>query len=398
MRLHETLRAIAAQQPDAPCLPGHTWSSFVGALPPPRPGTHPATDLLELLSGGLPIPPEATPYERDRLLADLAHPTEAFWLLTTSGSLGEPRRVALSEEAVMWNARAHADALALPFGVRTLVLSSLTHAFPLVAVALATLLRGGSLAWLPGSFTPKAFMSQEGIGYAAVPLPLLRLLALRNPDAKGLPPIMSVGAAPVAPDELESLMKWAARGGSRLYHTYGLTEAGPRVATLTPDDGRHDTVGKPLPGIEVQVREGEIWIKTPSRMLGYYPDVDDDEWLATGDLGTFDGFLKITGRRKDVIVAGGVTIWAREVEEALEADARVAVAAVVGRAHPVYGEVPVAFVEGALTPEEALAGLTGRLSRPKLPHQVVVLPALPRTPLGKVDKQQLREAACEASR
>jgi acyl-CoA synthetase (AMP-forming)/AMP-acid ligase II len=108
--------------------------------------------------------------------------------------------------------------------------------------------------------------------------------------------------------------------------------------------------------------------------------------------------LIITGRRKDVIVAGGVTIWAREIEEALEADPRVTVAAVVARPHPAYGEVPVAFVEGAISPEEALAGLTARLARPKLPHQVVVLAALPRTPLGKVDKQQLREAACGASR
>jgi O-succinylbenzoic acid--CoA ligase len=242
---------------------------------------------------------------------------------------------------------------------------------------------------------------EEGIGYAAVPPPLLRLLAARNPDARDLPPIMSVGAAPVAAGELARWVAWAARAGCRLYHTYGLTEAGPRVATLAPEDmpSRAHTVGKLLPGIDVSIRDGEIWLRTPSRMLGYYPDSDPDPWLPTGDLGRLeDGFLIITGRRKDVIVAGGVTIWAREIEEALEADPRVTVAAVVARPHPAYGEVPVAFVEGAISPEEALAGLTARLARPKLPHQVVVLAALPRTPLGKVDKQQLREAACGASR
>ncbi|MDB5095636.1 MAG: AMP-dependent synthetase [Cyanobacteria bacterium RYN_339] len=439
------LAAIAAHQPDAPCLGDQGWQAFIDAvglhaaaltadggrvvvldLPP---GPAQVRVLLGAIAAGalpLPLPPGVPPFERECLLAGLdvarvlitepvdplpagpQRPPGPALLLATSGSSGQPKRVALTESGLLWNAGAHADALALPAGVRTLVTSPLAHAFPLVAQVLATLLRGGSLAWPTGAFTPRGFMRQvaaDGIGYAALAPALLRLLVERNPEAQDLPPILSVGAAPVAAAELSAWVAWAARGGCRLYHTYGLSEAGPRVATLDPEDvpAKAHTVGRPLPGLQVRVEAGELWISSPSVMAGYYPGLAGkapDGWLPTGDLGHLDedGFLVVSGRLKDMVVCGGVSIWAPELEDALAADPRVVEAAVVARPHAAYGEVPVAFVVGALTPEQALAGLTERLGRAKLPHQIVVLPALPRTALGKVDKRQLREAACEASR
>lgn len=459
MTLHARLERLAASQPDAPCLPGLTWQAFFGAVAAlaarlaPFAGQVVAVAAPEgpeqaialvgtLLSGAvaLPLPPNTPTAERERLLAGLAvalildTPTPdlppGIWsppsgdapalLLATSGSTGEPKRVAHRTDGLVWNALAHADAIGLPAGARTLVTSSLAHAFPLVAQLLATLLRGGSVHWPAGAFTPRAFTRQveaDAIGYAALPPILLRLLAARNPDAAGLPPLLSVGAAPIPADEFVTLATWAARGGSRLYHTYGLSEAGPRVATLAPEDlpAKAHTVGRPLPGVAIRVvaegrdvppgEPGEVWLKSPSTMAGYYPayaGLAADGWLPTGDLGRLDadGFLQIEGRLKDVIVCGGVTIWAREIEDALVADPLVAEAAVVARPDAAYGEAAVAFVvpRAPVTPADVLSGLTERLSRPKLPHEVVVTAALPRTTLGKVDKARLREAACGGSR
>jgi acyl-CoA synthetase (AMP-forming)/AMP-acid ligase II len=394
-----------------------------------------------LLSGAvvLPLPANATAHERERLLDGLdvaALITEplpgdlapAAWvppraedialLVGTSGSTGRPKRVALRYGGLCWNARAHADALSLPEGVRTLIISPLYHAFPLVAQVLATWLRGGAIGFLGGVFTPRGlikYCETQAIGYAALTPTTLQLLRERCPVAP-LPDVLSVGAAPVAAQELIAAEAWARANGAPLYHTYGLSEAGPRVATLGPDDiaRRPGSVGRPLPGVEVAIRhpesgelaegEGELWLRSPSLMAGYYPELDGLEaggWLRTGDLATCDaeGFLTITGRLKDVIVSGGTNVSLREIEDALLLDGRVSAAAVVGVAHAVYGEVPRACLvtTGALTRQDVLSHLTGVLSRHKLPHEILFLSDLPRTALGKVDRAKLKELPCEAS-
>jgi acyl-CoA synthetase (AMP-forming)/AMP-acid ligase II len=109
--------------------------------------------------------------------------------------------------------------------------------------------------------------------------------------------------------------------------------------------------------------------------------------------------LTLTGRLKDVIVTGGINVSLREIEEALLLDARVAEAAVVAVPHAIYGEVPraVLVAKEPLARQEVLAHLSGVLSRYKLPQEILFLPDLPRTALGKVDKSKLKELSCEAS-
>jgi fatty-acyl-CoA synthase len=453
-----TLEAHAAAHPEAPCLlgpEGADWGTFVArvrrlaaafAVDQGRvvafamaDGPRAVEHLVACLVSGaiaFPLPPSATAHERTRLLegldvarlvespiegheADWALPesTDISLLVGTSGSTGRPKRVALRHGGLAWNALAHAEALGLPEGARTLVVSPLYHAFPLVAQVLGTLLKGGAIGFLGGTFTPRGLLkvlAAEQIGYAALTPTTLRLLRERCPEA-ALPPILSVGAAPMAPDELVAAEAWARANGAALYHTYGLSEAGPRVATLGPKaiPAHPASVGQLLPGIEARLvdpvtgqpaaGEGELWLKSPSQMAGYFPEMEGigpDGWLRTGDMARLDdGVLTLTGRIKDVIVTGGINVSLREIEEALLLDPRVAEAAVVAVPHAVYGEVPraVLVAKAPLVRQEVLSHLTGVLSRHKLPQEILFLSDLPRTALGKVDKSKLKELSCEAS-
>ncbi|MFN3431046.1 MAG: class I adenylate-forming enzyme family protein, partial [Candidatus Sericytochromatia bacterium] len=393
-----------------------------------------------MMSGAIafPLPAGATAPEREAALAGLdvalllesalgEDAPDALWLppsaddvallVGTSGSTGRPKRVALRYGGLAWNALAHAEALELPDGVKTLIASPLYHAFPLVAQLLATWLKGGAVGFLGSAFTPRGLLKRieaDGIGYVALTPTSLRLLRERCPEAT-LPPILSVGAAPMPAGELMAAAAWAGANGAAFYHTYGLSEAGPRVATLGPDDlDRHPaSVGRLLPGVEVRLvdpetgldaeDEGELWLRSPSLMAGYHPALDGlepDGWLRTGDRARLaDGILTLTGRLKDIIVSGGTTVSLREIEEALLLEPRVLEAAVVGVPHPIYGEVPRACLvaQGPITRQETIHHLAGLLSRHKLPQEVVFLSDLPRTALGKVDKAKLKELPCEAS-
>lgn len=457
MSLHAWLARYAAETPHAPCLlDAYPWAAFearvraaAAALAPHRgrvvavqmpEGPELALTLVATLVSGaiaLPLPATATAYERERILVGLdvaclltqapasaprpldpPDDADVALLVATSGSTGRPKCVALRYGGLAWNASAHAESLNLPVGVRTLILSPLHHAFSLVALLLGTLARGGAAGWLDGTFTPRAWQrrcAEAAIDYAALTPTHLRLLQARLQPGTALPRVLSIGAAPLTPQELQAAAVWAVAGGSWLYHTYGLTEAGPRVTTLDPEGiaVRPSSVGRALPGVALRVVDGdreapanclgEVQIKSPSVMAGYYPQpaVLHDGWLPTGDSGYLDaeGYLHVRGRLKELIVSGGVNVAPREIEEALLLESRVAEAAVVAQPDALYGEVPHAYVvlRDAATSEELLAHLAGLLSRSKLPHAIRIVADLPRTALGKVDKQKLKEGRCEAS-
>lgn len=449
---HLWLAERARQAPSAPCLLGletGDWATVWARLEVARAryapdrgrvvafsledGPEAAIELVGCLMSGaiaFPLPKQATAHEQERLLAglDVARRIESLelpkpagapgsypedrdvaLLVATSGSTGTPKRVAQTYGGLWWNARTHAESLNLDAATRTLIVSPLYHAFPFVALLLGTLAVGGAVDFL-GAFTPKSLLRRvatSDINYVALSPTALRLLIERDKGEMPLPAVLSVGAGPMPAAELAAAGRWAAGRGSQLYHTYGLSEAGPRVATLAPADllaGHEASVGRPFSGVEVRIMpDGEVWLRSPSVMAGYYPEgggLAEDGWLPTGDRGRLDaeGFLILEGRLKDVIVTGGVTVSAREVEEALLADARVVEAAVVGMPDPVYGEVGRAFVvtRTPTTGPELMTHLTGLLSRHKLPHRIELVSALPRTALGKVDKGRLKEAACEA--
>jgi acyl-CoA synthetase (AMP-forming)/AMP-acid ligase II len=219
---------------------------------------------------------------------------------------------------------------------------------------------------------------------------------------------MVSGGAPTPPAVIERFERTT---GWELIHAYGLTETGPvlTVNRVLPSEGldpaeraaRLGAAGTPLPGVRLRTdAEGEIEARTAKALSGYWKregsELDADGWLATGDGGSFeDGMLRITDRKKDVIVSGGENISSLEVESALHDHPDVAEAAVIGIPHERWGETPLALLvmrEGAsLDPEALAAHCRERLAGFKCPTAFEARDELPRTATGKVQKFVLRE-------
>jgi malonyl-CoA/methylmalonyl-CoA synthetase len=195
-----------------------------------------------------------------------------------------------------------------------------------------------------------------------------------------------------------------------------MTETG--INTSNPYDGERvpGSVGLPLPGVELRVVDpengapvgadtvGMIEVRGPNLCKGYWrlPEKTREEFRAdgffvTGDLGRIDGngYVWIVGRGKDLIITGGLNVYPKEVEEAIDALPGVVESAVVGLPHPDLGEGVTAVVvraDAALDEAAVLDALRGRLARFKTPKRVLFAPELPRNVMGKVQKALLRQS------
>jgi fatty-acyl-CoA synthase len=213
-----------------------------------------------------------------------------------------------------------------------------------------------------------------------------------------------------APTPAAVIERFERSTGWELIHAYGLTETGPvlTVNRVLPSEAlepaerarRLTAAGSPVPGVRLRVdEEGEIHARTAKATAGYWKregtGPGPDGWLATGDGGTLeDGVLRITDRKKDVIVSGGENVSSLEVEAVLHGHPDVVEAAVVGVPHERWGETPKALLvlrEGAaLDPEDLAAFCRERLAGFKVPTSFEARDALPRTATGKVQKFALR--------
>jgi long-chain acyl-CoA synthetase len=335
-------------------------------------------------------------------------------LLFTGGTTGASKGVMLTHRNIAANAEAAVEASEVGEGEVALTALPLAHAYGIL-VAAAGLFRAGKgvlLRW----FEPAAFLEaipRFGVGRVAVVPTMLQFLLqmpLEDHDLSSLRVVTS-GAAPLP---IEVIREWERRTGSLVLEGYGCTEATAAIAVNRPGMLRKEgSVGTPVPGVEVRVvdpegREvppgetGEICCRGPSVMPGYWRQEDETArvlrggWLHTGDVGRVDedGYLYVVERIKDVIIRGGINIYPRDVEEALAEHPAVAMAGVVGRPDPVYGEQAVAFVTlrpgQEATEEEILAFVEERLGKPKRPVEVRVMGSLPLTPVGKVARKELR--------
>jgi fatty-acyl-CoA synthase len=212
------------------------------------------------------------------------------------------------------------------------------------------------------------------------------------------------------------LETWLDRGVTVL-QGYGLTEAAPNVLCVPAEYATRKTgsAGKPYLHVQVRLREdgeprgvrlnnaGELLVRGPSVFTGYWRNpaatraaLDDDGWLATGDIAErdADGFYWIRGRSKDMYISGGENVYPAEVEEVLVSHAKIVEAAVVGVPDERWGETGLAFVvlrPGAeATDEELIAYCRERLARYKVPAHFRTIAELPRLTSGKLDKVSLR--------
>lgn len=337
-------------------------------------------------------------------------------LIYTSGTTGSPKGVMLTHANLTAMCESIIDAFEMTSADRCLLVLPLFHANAIVLSTLTPLLAGASTFIAPKFAVDTFFPFVEKFRptyFSAVPTVYSMLDAI-SPDDQ--PDVSSIrfaigGAAPMAAELIERI---ESRYGFPLIEGYGLSE-GTCASAINPLHGvrKPGTVGLPLSGQEIRilgsngesVRQGEIGEVTiggPNVMAGYLGKPEEtakvlvDGRLRTGDVGYLDtdGYLVLVDRIKDMIIRGGENLYPKEIETALYHHEDVLEAAVVGRADPVYGEVPVAYVTlrsgSPLTGEVLFDVCRKTLSKFKLPVEIITRESLPKNAVGKLDKPALR--------
>jgi acyl-CoA synthetase (AMP-forming)/AMP-acid ligase II len=340
-------------------------------------------------------------------------------LIYTTGTTGNPKGVMLSHRNLLFIAAVSSTLRGLTPNDRAWGVLPITHVYGLASVMLGTLYAGACLYLCP-RFTPdallKAVRDDQLTILQGVPAMYARLLETLGGAETRLPSqlrFIYAGGSPLPPSlktEVEKLF------GLPLHNGYGLTETSPTVSQTRLDTPRDDTsVGQVIPGVEVRVvledggdaapgANGELWVRGPNVMLGYYQEPEltaaamrPDGWIDTGDVARRDddGALFIVGRTKELIIRSGFNVYPLEVETVLNAHPAVTQSAVVGRGAADGNEEVVAFVEldprHQVSEQELLQYLAGQLSPYKCPSEVIIMKNLPAAATGKILKGQLRE-------
>lgn len=354
-------------------------------------------------------------------ISSLPKPNDVALVLMTSGSTGRPKIVPLSHRNVCRSAFEVATSLELSAKDRCLLMWEQFHIGGLVDLLLAPLTSRGSIIATSGFDASLFFDLLDGrqpTWYQAVPTTLGELV--RTAEKKGLARVPSslrfirCVAAALSPQTME---RASSTFEVPIVRTFGMTEAGPLITStpLKPVAEKPRSVGKPIgtkicifgpngAPLEIGV-EGEVGIKGSNVFSGYEgnPEANStsfrDGWFLTGDIGYVDaeGDLVLTGRIKQMINRGGEKISPQEVDDALQSHPSVMEAACFAIAHPTLGEDIAAAVvlRSEVAPLELRRFLSERLSSFKVPQQIAMLDALPRNPVGKIDRLQLAQRSHE---
>jgi cyclohexanecarboxylate-CoA ligase len=366
--------------------------------------------------GGAPVPAGT----------DAAQPPDVALVLFTSGSTGVPKAVLHTHRGLSWKASLMARVHGLGPSDAVLMPAPMAH---IAGMLNGVLVPGaaGMRATLMRRFDPEqamALVGRERISFMAGPptffIAMARALGASSGGGVDVSSVrlISSGGASVTPAFVEDT---ARTFDCRVKRTYGSTEA-PTVTTSTNDDpfeAARDTDGRAVGQVELRVSHpetgaplrrgaaGELWVRGPEMFAGYADPTQTAAviarggWFKTGDLATVDadGWLRIVGRLKDVIIRGGENISASEVEAALEAHPDVRHAVAVGYPDPLMGERVAAFVESAVSfdLDECRRWFSTRgIATFKTPEKVVQLERLPLLGSGKADRAALRRQAADS--
>ncbi|HEV7536615.1 MAG TPA: AMP-binding protein [Acidimicrobiia bacterium] len=390
------LGMVRELRPDCPTL------RFVGTVrAEPGPGEFAVADLTRPGDGAAP-PPEAE-------LGPPPGPDDPHAFVFTSGTEARPKGCVHTFNTLGFSLRTLGRRLALTPEDVTFMPSPVTHATGLAMGLGAPLVAGGSVhlldIWDPDVGLRRIAEHRCTNTLTATPFVQMALDAF-DPTVHDVSSmrVWVCGGAPVPPAIVEGLED--AWPGCRLLSLYGRSETflTSMCGFDDPPERSATSDGRPPPGVDVGLFDGEIAQRGAGVMLGYCGDRERTAttfrggWCHSGDLGrmTDDGYLRVTGRLKDIIIRGGSNISAREVEEHLLAHPAVRDVAVVGMPDRVLGERACAFVVPAGAPPtlEALCEFLRaerRISVTKLPERLELIDALPTTATGKVQKFVLRD-------
>jgi fatty-acyl-CoA synthase len=387
----------------------------IGIKPEPRPG---ALAWDDFRARGR----DANDADLDRRTAAV-RPGDIANIQYTSGTTGFPKGAMLTHCNLLMNAFYTGDRMAFTANDRLCIPVPFYHCFGCVMGTLMCAVHGAAMVIPAESFDPlaalQAIQAERCTGLYGVPT--MFLAELQHPrfaefDLRSL----RTGIMAGAPCPIELMRAVVGKMGAReITIAYGLTEASPIITqTSTTDSLEHrvGTVGRIIPGVEVKLvrpgtteavprgEQGELMARGHGIMKGYYRKPEEtaaampgDGWLHSGDLAmeTPDGYFRITGRFKDMIIRGGENIYPREIEEFLYTHPAVADVQVVGLPDERFGEEVCAWIRlnpgAAVSEDDVKAFCRGKVAHFKVPRYVVFVDEYPTTVTGKVQKYRLRE-------
>ena len=347
-------------------------------------------------------------------------PRDEVQIQYTSGTTGFPKGVVLHHHGIT-NNQFHAQArFDCPEGGSAMLMTPMFHTSGCGSII--GLVHTGRRTILVRQFDPRkanALIESERIAnFVAVPTMLVAMLDADGASPRELSSVTHIfsGGAMVPPEIVRQVCD---RFGCAFFIVYGQTEASPLITAHAAGDSFEDvceTVGQPMPHTEISIRDpatnavmpldtvGEICARAYSIMLGYNDDpeataktIDAEGWLHTGDLGTMDrrGFVKITGRVKEMIIRGGENLFPAEIENILLEHPDVAEVAVVGVPDPKFGEAVAAFVRlsagASFDPQALIAHCRANIAAQKTPTHWHQVSEWPLTGSGKIQKFALRD-------
>ena len=339
-------------------------------------------------------------------------------ILYTSGTSGRPKGVMLTYRNLESNVEAAMEYARFSGADTFLGVLPQFHSFGLTPLTLLPM-RVGATVIYSARFVPRKIVrlirKHQPQIVMAVPSMYGALLSVKKASAEDFASIRFAisGGEPLPQVTFETFRD---RFGVTIHEGYGLTETAPISNWSTPWASKRHSVGKAIPGVGIIIvddhdqvlpadAEGEILITGPNIMKGYYKlpeqtqavftNINGKRFFRTGDIGRQDdeGFLFITGRKKEMLIIGGENVFPREIEEVLNRHDAVQDSAVIGKSDGMRGEVPIAFVElvdGAVFDAAEMRNWCREsLAQFKVPREIRVMDALPRNPTGKIMRRQI---------
>jgi len=319
-------------------------------------------------------------------------------ILYTSGTTARPKGVTHSQRTLAGNGL-YMEHWGLTPGDHTLLFTSMAHASGSIMLFMSSLWVGATVTIVPvfdAGVVLDTWQRSGATFFMSLPT-LVRALLI---EQTARPRRITTGRLVICGGDTVPVtlqQEYAETFGHPMVEGFGMTEGLPMLANRL-EQNRAGSMGRPVGDIELQVVDGEMWVRGCGVATGYWGDAPlEDGWLKTGDLVEVDsdGFVWFRGRKKEIIVRGGSNISPQEVEEALYLHPSVAEAGVIGESDDYWGEVVVAYVAARqcqqASAEELIAHCRQHLAEYKCPQRVVFLETLPKGATGKVQRRALKE-------